>query len=184
MSKSSSAAASQISKDATGVRKRTASELAEELQIHAQVRSMHDRRAVPARKSMHARNPCMIDPCIPELGARPNFAPARTPCATELRAPPHSRAQPWKSGPSGQRKASEINLGFSPCCGRCSRRPRFSLALSPVPLQATENAGFNPEGTPPIRDANQMRTTSPGVQFLESPILQFATEKRFARGKH
>ena len=34
------------------------------------------------------------------------------------------------------------------------------------------------------RDSNHMRTICPGVQFLESPILQFVTEKRFARGKH
>jgi hypothetical protein len=196
MSETFFATDSRIFNDAVGIRKSTPSELANELPSRAQARSLHprtprtpetprspenpprarnsaqSRKSARARKSAHARTSAL---------ARTRRTLGTPPCASELYARPDIRARPWKSGPSGPRKAPEINPGFSPCGRPCSRRPRLPPALSPVPLQAAENAGFSPQDATGIRDSNHMRTIYPGVQFLES---QFVTEKRFARGKH
>jgi hypothetical protein len=120
MSKSSSAAASQISKDATGVRKRTASELAEELQIHAPVRSMHDRRAV--------RVPT---PRATEVRAHPNSAHGRTSCRSELPARRNSVHQ----------RIAVHNRGRAALQG--SVKPLKSIwALAPVVAVAPEGRVF------------------------------------------
>ena len=112
MSKSSSATASQISKDATGVR------------AHC-LWLRKNEKSSPSR-SMHAeilRVPLRRD----RSRAHPNSAhgrtvPVRTPRATELRAPTHSRAQPWKIGPEGRESPNQL--------GRNSRRAEENEPLS------------------------------------------------------